>query len=290
MKRTSNHKNVIAVAAAIVLFFAFSTIVLLYNTNARFRSSLNESKLRSESLLSEKLSLEKQIDQFKKELSSLTGKNFELDKLLKDASVKIAEKESQLSNMVRENKKIKDLENELLAVKQLRDELMQEKNQLYQDLQKMKTNNEELDEEIAALSRKNKELEQKFKLLQALNADNFQVETLKGKKDKLTVNSKKAKKLNLSFDVPQNVAENINFKIITPSGKAIQSDDKRVSIRVLESDVNLTASLSPYTGNFEVSKRIEMSYKPKEKLRSGVYKIEVYDGVSYLGSCQLRLK
>jgi len=290
MKSLKNRANVIGYSAGILFVFALISVLMLYNTNAKFRSSLNDARLKSENLLSEKLSLEKQIAQFKNDISSLTGKNSDLDKLLQGANQKIKQKEIQLSNIVRENKKVDDLESRLAAIRKLKDELQNERDQLSQTLGKIKTDNKDLQDQIAALNQKNKSLEEDNKLLQALNVDNFQLESLKGKKGKLTVNSKKANKLNMSFDVPENLTEHINFVINTPSGKAVHSDSKNVSLNVVENDDNLTASLSPYSENFVVSKRIEMNYHPKEKLKSGIYKIEVFNGQSYLGSCQIRLK
>ena len=127
MKSVSKRNNVVIYGIAIAFAFLFSAIVVLYNTNAEFRNSLNEARLKSETLLSEKLSLEKQIAQFKNDISSLTGKNTELDKLLNDARQRVKEKEAQLNAIVRENKKSKDLESQLANLQALKDEIQKER-------------------------------------------------------------------------------------------------------------------------------------------------------------------
>ena len=73
-----------------------------------------------------------------------------------------------------------------------------------------------------------------------------------------------------------------------PAGKIIE-DDKSISYIIHENEM-LVASLSTLSGQFEVTKRIEMTYKPKERLQPGIYKIDMYNNKAYVGSCQIKLK
>lgn len=134
-------------------------------------------------------------------------------------------------------------------------------------------------------------LQSQVNLLMATAADNYRLETFKGKKqEKLTIKASKAKKLSLSFEIPESLAENIDFRIITPSGSTISSQDEGLAFYIAEDNRPMLASLSPVSGEFEISKRIEMVYNPKGRMKAGIYKVEILNKDSYIGSCQVRLK
>lgn len=292
--KTSNKSNAIIAYVAVALFaFSFIGLLILNHSKQKTEQALNESKLNAETLLSEKLSVEKQIGQLKNDLRELNGKNADLDRILNETSKKLAQKEAEFQSALNSsNVKRRSLENQIAQLQRIKEDLERERDLMSQNLDQLKGSNKDLNDLIASLQAKNRKYEEDMSLQKAL-ADNFRIESLKGKKDKLTVNSRRTKKLTVGFDVPQALTEDVNFKVITPQGKEFASNDgksKEISLRIIESDAGLVASLSPVTGDFEISKRIEMTYKPKEKLKSGVYKIQVYNGDTYLGSCQMRLK
>lgn len=100
----------------------------------------------------------------------------------------------------------------------------------------------------------------------------------------------KTKKLTVSFEIPQNMSDDVKFSIVTPTGKKINSDDKSLTYNFIDDGRNLTASLSPYSGEFEISRRIEMTYTPDKKLEAGIYKIKILHKDANVGNCQVKLK
>ena len=58
------------------------------------------------------------------------------------------------------------------------------------------------------------------------------------------------KKLNVAFDVPNNLTEAISFKIVTPSGSTINPDDKSMSWYFVQKPTNLYCKLIRLSGSF----------------------------------------
>ena len=141
---------------------------------------------------------------------------------------------------------------------------------------------------LASLKEQNKNLQDQLQNLLA-RSDNYRIESLK-KSEKLTVNAKGTKKVKVSFDIPQNITTDIKFKIVTPAGKTVTNNDPAVTMNILESEPLFYASTESKLIDYEVSKRIEITYKPTEKLAAGIYKIDLYNKDTYIGSCQIKLK
>jgi hypothetical protein len=145
-----------------------------------------------------------------------------------------------------------------------------------------------LNEKISNLEVKNKELSGDNQLLKMMAADDYLIEGRKGKKDKLTLTAKKTNKLALNFKIPEGVSANLKFNIITPDGKKIDADDQNISITVLDSKSNTSSDVE--SDGTKLNKSIQMEYNPKNKFSRGLYKIEIYNNESYLGSCQVHLR
>jgi chromosome segregation ATPase len=284
--------KLIAGIATFLLFGSMIMTVIVSNKNADLKTGLNDEKIKSETLLSGKLSLEKEIQKMRNDMASLSGKNKSLDNTLIDVNKKLNAKEAEIKRMSAENAQAKNIKKQMADLQQIRNELDQKVANMHTTINNLKAENANLQSDLAQMKSNAKIMEDNLKLARSMNGDNFRVETVRGKKDNLTVNARKTKKLKMSFELPQDVASNVTFKIQTPQGKIIDSQkNKDVSVIVSEIDENnLTASISPVSGQLEVTKRVEMSYKPESKLQGGVYKIEMHNKGAYLGSYQVRLK
>ena len=104
------------------------------------------------------------------------------------------------------------------------------------------------------------------------------------------IKASRAKKLNLAFEVPQNLTEAISFKVVTPSGKIINADDKSLTWTFPLDSRSFTASLSTTTGEFEQSRQVILNYVPKGKLAKGEYKIQILNDGSNIGNCRIMLR
>ncbi|MBA4410728.1 MAG: hypothetical protein Q8S54_10655 [Bacteroidota bacterium] len=287
MKTIEKSGNTSFTIVVVLLIAAIIGTGLFYSSNRSLTKNLNTEKLKSEMMLSEKLELQKEIENFKNQINSLTGRNADLDKLLAETSQKLSEKEAQLNRIVRENGNIKTLKKELAELAQLKKDFENQVAALNETIQKLNKEIDAMNETITSLQKENKQLATNLEILSSLTADNYLVETTK-RKDRLTVIAKRAKKITMSFNVPENMVEDISFKLTKPDGTQVDGKDSGIAFKVVTGDEGLTASISG--GTIEVSKKIEMIYTPKEKQKPGIYKIEMYNGDKYIGACNVKLR
>lgn len=287
MRITENRGKTSIVIAVVIVIAALIGTGIFYSSNKSLTRNLNVEKLKTERMLSEKLELQKEIETFRNQINSLTGKNTELDQLLAETSQKLNEKEAQLSRIVRENGSIKTLKKELAELNQVKKDFVDQVANLNETIWKLNKEKDTLNETIASLQKENKQLATNLDILSSITGDNYLVESTK-RKDRLTVMAKRTKKITMSFNVPENVVENISFKLTKPDGKQVDGKDNGIAYRIVNGDEDLTASISG--GAIKVSKKIEMTYEPKEKSKPGIYKIEMYNDDKYIGACNVKLR
>lgn len=285
---TSERRNKIIAATSTALFFvALIAMMIIHDSNRSLEEMLNGAKLKNEATLSEKLSLDKEIKNYKAQLASLQGRNAELDKYLATANADLAKKEKELKAAGKYQSNTKELAN----LRKMRADLENQVSALIAQIANLEGANSDLTQQIASLTSKNQELKSNNDLMKAFAANNYRMEASRGKSEKLTVVARKTKRLKMGFDLPQNVVENVQFKIQTPDGTVIdkQEDGLTATLMDIEDGSDLIASLEPM-GSFEVTRRIEMKYEPRKKLSKGVYTIDIYNGETYMVSCQVKLR
>lgn len=286
-------ENKIKIAAAIVTLLLFASLIgvaVLTNANKDLHSSINAEKLKSENLLSERLSLEKQIKNFRNEMKTLEGKNTELDRYLHDAQNRLGEKEASIARLTKENAGIKALRKENDEIKKMRSDL-------YAQLEKLQNTNADLAKQvnqlnntIASLNKEKKELQAKLDAPQQnMVATNFMIEVRKKKEEKLTVRAKKTRSIAISFELPKGSAQSLgNFyrvDLLSPTGALIGGKINGVNV---EKANNMTASLKNLPAKNDGDK-VNLTFEPEEKLVKGVHSIIIYNGNQYLGSAQVKL-
>ncbi len=283
--------QVIAGTITAILFLSLiSGMYYQYQSKIEAINCLAQEKLKAESLLSEKLQLQKDIVDFRSQIDKLTGKNKDLDALLSKTKSDLDQKEKQVKSLIAENGTVKSLKKQLAEMKQIKTNLEKQMDDLNLAMNKLRKENDELNKTLAALRSENEQMAENIKILQGIAADDFRVEGVKGKKAKLTVAAKKADKLIASFILPSDATSNVNFKVVLPNGEKVEKKEDGISYVYPDEDEELLVSLDDFRGEMEVSKRIEMTYNPESKLKPGVYKIEILNGNTYMGSCQIRLK
>ncbi len=287
MKTIEKSGKRITTIAVLILIAALIGTGLFYSANRSITKDLNNEKLKSELMLSEKLALQKEIEDFRNQINSLTSKNADLDKLLAETSQKLSEKEAQLNRIGRENGNIKTLKKQLAVLTQMKKDFESQVLALNETIQKLNAEKDALNQTIASLQGENKQLATNLDILSSMTGDNYLVETTK-RKDRLTVVAKRAKKMTVTFNVPENMVENISFKLTKPDGTQVEGKDNGIASRIVNGDEGLMASITG--GAIKVSKKIEMIYEPKEKQKPGIYKIEMYNGEKYIGACNVKLR
>lgn len=258
-----------------------------YRNGISLQTSLNDERLKTEMMLSEKLALQKEIDNFRAQINSLNGKNTELDKLLAQATKKLNDKQAELNKIVKDNSNIALLNKQIEGLNKMKRDFENDIMALNERISKLNKENDAMDQTIASLKKENELLNSNLAILSSMVADDYLVETSK-KNDKLTAKAKQARKMSLTFNVPDNIVSNISFKITKPDGKRVEGKDSGIAYVVVDENETLLASTS--AGEIKVSRKIEMNYSPKEKLKPGVYKIEMYNGDRYIGTCNVKLR
>ncbi|MEZ5014351.1 MAG: hypothetical protein R2794_08675 [Chitinophagales bacterium] len=276
-----------ATVLAAIVFSAF-----YFNQNLALKDSLSEEKINAEKLLSEKLALDKEMNLLREDIAAMTGKNADMDKQLAALSGTLDKKQAELNKAYVDKNALKKMQSELESAKKLKADMDMQLASLQDKLQAANAellavngDNKRLRDQVDKLNVKNKDLADNIQVLQALVADDYLAVATKGKKEKQTIKAKRTDDIMCSFSVPEEMADQISFRIVAPTGKKI--GDERISTNIVQQE-NLTASIDP--SGVKLNKRVEMHFRPEEKLEGGIYKIEVYNKDMYVGSCQVQLK
>ncbi len=280
----------IILSAAFLLVFA-TTGTLFFN-NVRLKEVVSAEKMKAESLLSQKLQLDKSLELTKKDVADLQVQKRSLEQVVTEANRNLAARIAEagkLTSQIASLKKFKDKAEELEKQKA---QLDKEIDELNKTLMLAQAENSKLNEKIASSARANSNLSDDNAILKSMVSDNYRTEAFRGRNEKLTVNARKTNKLQVSFDLPGQVTEkDLYFRIITPEGLEFSSNrDLAATIEIIENNDDLLVSADPAAGGIAGNRRVEMSFKPQKKLADGVYRFNLYNGDRFLGSTQLRLK
>jgi hypothetical protein len=287
MEKFKSSKAIAVVSTA--LFIA--SLFWLMNTNrvnSSLEAGLQKQKLKSEELLSEKLLLEKDIQKFKEQLETLKDQNLDLDGLFKSTSAELKNRESEYNRMKRENTSLAQVRKQRQELQVLKSQLENELSLLKSSYAELEEKNNELNNTVATLEEKNMILTDNLNRAMFASVDQSQIRVVKGKGEKLTIRAKRAKKLIANFEIPANL-KNLSFRITDSKGNVLTSDDGTTAFTSTPSDKNFTASAtSEVQGN--KLQEVEMVYIPKEKLKTGVYTVEILNENLYVGSLKVKLK
>jgi myosin heavy subunit len=272
--------------------FLLSLIGLIFfsASNSSNKKGFNQEKIRNETLLSEKLNLDKQISKNKDEMIELKGYNEQLNKNLSQVNESLSNKEKEIAKLSKDNKRVKSLQKQLADIRKSKSDLEKKIDALNLALNQLKNERTDLNDKLNVVQNENKKLIEQNQILQSMVANNYRIESLKKKNNQLTIKAKRTKKLFIGFDVPETNTSDINFKITTPKGKVLSGKNDGITYKITDGVQNLTASISNETITPMQLKRVEMTYLPNEKLIGGIYKIEIFSKESFVGSCQIRLK
>jgi myosin heavy subunit len=274
------------IIALLLLGLILTTGFLIKN-----KKNLSTEKLTTEGLLSEKQKVETEMARLKSDLSVLSQKSDDNAKLLSESNLKIAENDKRINALSGENRTLRANKKELEELKKTKAELEQEFSQLKSDRDKLLSLYKDLENSLNSLETEKNNIATQFEKAQLHNTDNFLITATRGKKtEKIVIFASRAKKLNMAFEVPQNLTETISFTIITPTGATINPDDKAMSWFFPLDSRNFTASLSSITGEFEQSRQVVLNYAPKSKLVKGEYKIQILCDGNNIGNCRIMLK
>lgn len=284
-------EKIVAGALTALLFGSIISSMVLFRNNSRLNDGISEEKLRTESLINEKAALTREIDKLKKEISLAEVKNTGNERLLTEMMDQLTAKENRIALLQKENKTVKELRQEIAHLQQIKSDLEKQAGLLMAENSGLKEDYSQLQNHMNTLKAENAILIADLELMKLASADKYLIQSIKGKKkERLTIHANQARKLAVSFDLPQDVMADLKFKVVTPSGRKVDEGNKEISWNVPGDLEMLTASLNGMGGEIRVTRRVEMTYQPKGKMEKGVYTITVMNGNNYIGSCQIRLR
>ena len=287
----SNRQKTVTYVGAIVIALLLIGIIFTSVTISKGKRNLNAEKQTSEKLLSEKLAVNKDLDKLQTDFSVLKQKSDANAKLLAETNIKIADNEKRINSLTGENKSLRANKKELAELKKTREELEKVSSRLKDDSDKLLAQNKDLQNSLSSMEKEKNNLALQLENTKKVNTDNFLLTATRGKKaERIVIRASRAKKLNVTFEVPQNLTEAISFKIVTPSGTTINPDDKSLTWTFPMDSRNFTASLSTVTGEFEQSRQVVLNYAPKGKLVKGEYKLQILCEGNNIGNCRIMLK
>ncbi|MCB8994955.1 MAG: hypothetical protein H6538_05035 [Bacteroidales bacterium] len=281
------NRNVGIILTSLAILLLFLGTYLGFK-NHSLNKKLNESKIKTESLFSENLSLEKSTEKLKADLKTLQKQNADFKSSLASLDSKIKAKESEIAKLKSQNANAATLSKKIKELEQLK--LQQEA-----QIKSLNLNNNELSEKNSQLSKlldemqkKNEELSMSNQILIAMEGNNYRSEALKKNEDKNTVRSTFAKKLSVKLDVPADAVQNIRFKVKSPSGKEFSSATEK-NLEVITSKTSKASSMKINEVAIPMSS-LELVYTPEKKLEKGVYVFDIYNKDQYSGSTQVKLR
>ena len=291
----NNRQKTVTYVGAIVIALLLIGMVFTSVSITKGKRNLNAEKQTSEKLLSEKLSLDKQLTRLLDDYTTFKDKSNAnakvLAKALDDTKIRLAENEKKINALNAETRSLRATKKELAELQKTKADLEKESSKLKSDYDKLMAQNKDLQNSLSTLETEKKNLALQLENAQKVNTDNFLVTATRGKKaEKFVIKASRAKKLNMAFEVPQSLTEAISFKIVTPSGTTINPDDKSLTWTFPLDSRNFTASLSTVTGEFEQSRQVVLNYVPKGKLAKGEYKIQILCDGNNIGNCRIMLK
>lgn len=284
---TLNNPRTIAIATTVLCVASLFWLLSTQRVNNSLQSTLEKEKLRSEALLSEKLLLEKDIEKAKDQLSSLRGINHELDQLAKKTEAKFAVREQEMQKLKKQNASLADLKKQRQELLNIQRELERELAGMQRAFAELQGQNQVLSQTVAHLQEQNRMLTSDLNRAVFASMDRLQVQTVKGRKERLTVRARKTDKLIANFEVPGSF-RNISFRVLDGQGKVLTAKEGTIVSQVVSPENNLVASTENYA--VESTQKIQMEYMPKVKLQSGVYTVEILNDNLYVGSVNVKLR
>jgi hypothetical protein len=277
----ANTYKAILLGSMLLLGGCFTWLVISRNEISSINSMLDQSRLKYETLLSEKLLVDKAIEKKSRKLDTAHYQNSLLDEELRSARQKIS------ANEVENSKLRGSLRKSLEMQFQTMDSVTTYRDRLRKSLEIKKVVKSQRDNIVS--------LQQQFSILQNQYDEALQKsidQTLviaERRNDKITSKAKRTKELVAQVELPA-VLNDLTFTVERPDGSVL-STEATISARQIVMENSVTASsLNGLPINFPLTKKMEIVYKPTDKLKQGTYVFKIFNGSDYIGSMNVRLR
>jgi hypothetical protein len=277
-----------AILLGTTLLFAGCLTWLLISRNeiSSTNTALDQSKLKYEALLSEKLLAEKKLEKTAKKLDTVQYQNNLLTQSLESKFQQISAGDATNRSLKKSLRVANEKHHQATIASRSLNEQLQKTSELNS---KMTTRANNQRDSISALQQQVTVLRTQYEDAFRRSIDQTLI-TAERKNDKITSKAKRTTELVAQVDLPV-ALNNLSFTVEGPDGSVL-STDATLTARQLAKENSLTASLSslnlPTTSI--ATKKMEIIYKPAKKLTEGLYVFKIFNGADYVGSMNVKLR
>ncbi len=252
-------------------------------------STVESYQIKTDSLITARVDVEKELDATSEELNKYKGINDRLDSLLLEANNDIEEQKLRIEKLTRSERNARTLnvklQKELVDARKMRDQYLEKIDELLVENESLKKEKEDLTSTVEALS---KNLETTVTTASVLKGEYVKVTALKKKssgKFRATAMARRTNKMDVCFTVLENTfaepgEKRVYLRIVEPGGKTL--GDKAGATNSGSFTVTGTGQEILYSSlgtlNYDNTRQDYcIAYEEDERIfTSGTYLIEVY--------------
>lgn len=283
-----------------IILLAASAIFNIYQWQNN-NSVVEGFEIKNDSLVSAKMSVEKELTETYQELNQYKGINEKLDSLLAEANTNIDSQKARIENLLKNERNSaslnKKLKAELEELKKMRDEYLEKIDQLLVENTQLKKDKEELTSTVENLS---KNLESTVNQASVLKSEYMKVKTYKKRgnsKYAETAMAKRTNKMEVCFAVLDNkIAKpgerEVYLRIVEPGGKTMGARSEGSNTFKMANSGDEVQYTSSVKMTYDSSKQdLCMNWEESERVYApGTYVIEVYIDGNLSGATSYVLK
>ena len=265
----------ISVISLLILSFGFN----IFQTGNKhvLQGEKNHALLKSDSILSVKLMIEKEYNRAILDLDRYRGKYAEVDKLLTDSRNEIINYKKRIDYLHHDNANVKVLRKQLSQLQKMKETYEQQVSALLKSKEDLEMELNNSIKQNMAMKQELSELHKKIDLAKELRANNIKVRWLKVKNGKTAETSRprRANQLEITFDINNNPfapagEKNILLSLYDPKGQLVKNN---------KSGRNYSFA-KPFVYE-QKSEQVVMYVDLQQKPLRGKYKLEIaIDGIT----------
>lgn len=287
--------------ATALLVVALGWGISTFNVSKQLKTQNQKLTLKADSLLALQGKLEKDIILLSSDLQKATEQGGQLKASLERVNQALEQKERLIRKIQRDTRNTQTLEQQVQELSRLRKSLANQLDELKRENALLLAENSQLKSQVDHLTTENIELTDRLRRKEEstaykplLSAESFRAEVLR-KNEKLTVKSRRARQLDISFDLPNGLTlqgtQTVYLSLRDANSNAITGKDNRsVTVELNNGHrFQVSTQLSKDINFSQSPQRVEFRYKLEDRLKAGYYFAEFYTDSAYLGSVQFRV-
>lgn len=294
----------------VLFILALIFAIIGWTKKSSVESANKELEAQVDSLEDQKDELMAEVESLMSQLETVATENESLQGSIADAERLLAEKEAMIAKMKKNASDSQALKNDIASLKSLKGELENTLNNLRMENEALMAENQRLTGEVALAQEENAtlagrldelevnkvELQQRVSDLanSSFKATSFEV-SVEGKKDKAVVKGKKARTINISFDldnVPSELqgSQTLYMVMSDEQGTPVKVDNPiKARIQTPKNEILEIEAQQAKEVTIRNSQRLDFTHEVTEKMRPGLYKAVIYGKTGLVGAVSFRL-